>query len=71
MLFPSGMPMRYLKHLIAACMVVTAVAMPVLAAADAPPRLALVIAGPPNCVKDNLTIPAMKESGIDPATGYR
>lgn len=33
-----------------------------------PVRLALVIPGPPNCVKDDLTIPVMKESGIDPAT---
>jgi putative ABC transport system substrate-binding protein len=37
-------------------------------ARDGPPRIALVIPGPPNCVKDGLTIPAMRESGIDPAT---
>jgi putative ABC transport system substrate-binding protein len=33
-----------------------------------PPRIALVIPGPSDCVKDALTLPAMQESDIDPAT---
>lgn len=33
-----------------------------------PARIALVIPGPSNCVKDSLVLPAMRESDIDPAT---
>jgi putative ABC transport system substrate-binding protein len=37
-------------------------------AREGPARIALVIPGPLNCVKDALTLPAMRESGIDPET---
>lgn len=59
--------MRHCGYLIGACLALAAAAVPAFAA-DAAPRLVLVIPGPPNCVKDGLTIPAMRDSGIDPAT---
>ena len=54
------------EYLVATLLIVGLACVPAWSAD--PARLALVIPGPPNCVKDDLTIPAMKESGIDPAT---
>ena len=58
--------MRSIKRVVA--LAAFAALMHAALARDGPPRIALVIPGPLNCVKDDLTIPAMRESGIDPAT---
>ena len=55
--------MRSIERLVA--FVALAAVMHAALARDGPPRIALVIPGPPNCVKDGLTVPAMLENGID------
>jgi len=60
-------PMRSIKRSIITLVAFAAVTHVALAR-DGPPRIALVIPGPVDCVKDALTVPIMRESGIDPAT---